>query len=146
MRANSGVAGWTYLGATPAAPSRPMRLVAEIQKMASPIRRRRIVADAIEKEVRTVLALAAPAPRAVALRDLGLDSLMAVEVRNRLERIFGLRMPSTLAFDHPTIDAIAVAIEAQLGPAEASAPTASSKQPSASGEGSMRAVSGEPVS
>lgn len=143
MKANSGAAGWTYLGATPSAPIQPTQLLADIRKTASPIRRRRIVAEAIEKEVRTVLALAAPAPRAIALRDLGLDSLMAVEVRNRLERIFGLRMPSTLAFDHPTIDAIATAIEAQLVPRETSAPNVSSLISCASGQQVKRAVSGE---
>jgi acyl transferase domain-containing protein/acyl carrier protein len=36
--------------------------------------------------------------------DLGMDSLMAVEFKSRLEGALGCTLPSTLAFDHPTVD------------------------------------------
>jgi acyl transferase domain-containing protein len=49
-----------------------------------------------------------PPMRHVRFADLGMDSLMALQLRNRLSR--GLAMPKPLAasvmFDHPTIDAI----------------------------------------
>ncbi|MCP4500404.1 MAG: KR domain-containing protein, partial [Deltaproteobacteria bacterium] len=50
------------------------------------------------------------------LLDAGLDSLGAVELHNTVQQSMGVELPSTLVFDYPNINAVAVFISDTLAP------------------------------
>ncbi|MBI4616903.1 MAG: SDR family NAD(P)-dependent oxidoreductase, partial [Planctomycetes bacterium] len=92
-------------------------LVKRLREAPSP-ERRAILVEHLARLARGILALdpSRPLDPTRPLRELGLDSLMAVELRNAAGSTLALDLPTTLAFDHPTIDAIAGhVLEAYLG-------------------------------
>jgi myxalamid-type polyketide synthase MxaB len=65
---------------------------------------------------------AAPVDPEQPLRDMGFDSLMAVELRNGVNQGLGRNFPATLLFDHPTLDALAGFLVGELFPAAVESP------------------------
>ncbi|MFX3681341.1 MAG: SDR family NAD(P)-dependent oxidoreductase [bacterium] len=73
-----------------------------------PVKRTRLLAELIHEEIATVLGLDAGAKLSLTkgFFALGMDSLTAVELRNRLQNRIGLKLPSTIVFDHSSIEAL----------------------------------------
>jgi acyl carrier protein len=85
---------------------------------ASPATRRAVLLDFVLEQAAAVLELGSAEaldPRQ-SLQSLGLDSLMAVELRNRLATGLPLSrpLPTTLVFDYPTVQALVDYLLAQL--------------------------------
>ncbi|MDI6413682.1 SDR family NAD(P)-dependent oxidoreductase, partial [Streptomyces albus] len=90
------------------------------------IERDRELLDLVRKHVAGVLGFADPSdvePTHV-FADIGFDSLTAVELRNRLGTVTGLKLPTTLIFDHPSPNALVRHLRQELIGAAAPAPAA----------------------
>ncbi|GAB3449349.1 SDR family NAD(P)-dependent oxidoreductase [Actinophytocola sediminis] len=87
-----------------------LRALAEPQRQAT-------LLELVRGQVARILGHTDPAevPEDQAFRDLGFDSLTSVELRNRLSKAIGTRLPATLVFDHPTPRALAAFLHAGLG-------------------------------
>jgi hypothetical protein len=73
----------------------------------------------------------------LSFKALGCDSLIGVEIRNRLSTATGLRLPATVVFSHPTPILLAEWVLDRLDPAPV-APVPISPAPAGEGERTVR--------
>ncbi|WP_413116632.1 type I polyketide synthase [Streptomyces sp. CY1] len=92
-------------------------LRAELEGL-SPAKRQRSLRKLVRQHVAAVLGHATPdaIENDQSFRELGFDSLTAVQLRNRLSAITGLELPTTLAFDYPNLTVVAEHLETNMFP------------------------------
>jgi NADP-dependent 3-hydroxy acid dehydrogenase YdfG len=92
--------------------------LAELLLRAPKIDRDRIALDAVRGAIATVVGMgdAMQVAPQQAFKEMGFDSLMAVELRNRLSALTGTRLPATLVFDHPSPESVADHLVELLAP------------------------------
>ena len=96
-----------------------------------PAQRLARLAGLVRQELATVLALGSAAGTIeddASFTSLGLDSLTAVELRNRLQQVLGRPVPATAAFEWPSVTAFASGLAGLHAQAEATPPAAEGEE------------------
>ncbi|WP_438023358.1 acyltransferase domain-containing protein [Sorangium sp. So ce233] len=104
-------------GPEAAAALAPSRLKAALEG-ARPERRAAVVEQHVREELgKSLRQDASRIPRLAPFRSLGLDSLMAIELRNRLESSTGLKLSAALLFTYGDVASLSDHLLRELGPA-----------------------------
>jgi NAD(P)-dependent dehydrogenase (short-subunit alcohol dehydrogenase family)/acyl carrier protein len=99
----------------PGKPDTEPKLLRQLE-MAAPGEKHDLLITAVRDQVVKVLGLnpAKPPELRQGLTEIGMDSLMAVELSNRLKALLGQPLPATLAFEYPSIYALVDYLETQV--------------------------------
>ncbi|GGA98259.1 type I polyketide synthase [Allosediminivita pacifica] len=117
-------------GTAPATQTEAQDDILERLAAAEPARKRQVLDAFLEVTVRKSFAL--PEGRRLDPKtpfgELGLDSLLAIELRNRLGRSLGMRLPATLLFENPTLATLGDFLMSEIAPAATPVPPESTRK------------------
>jgi acyl transferase domain-containing protein len=108
-----------HRAATPAATQNDFR-----QQLAAVPRqnRQKLIQSHLQTAVATVLKMTQTPSSKAGFTDLGMDSLMTLELKKRLEKSLQLTLPATVAFEYPSIETLTVYLAEELLSAADSTP------------------------
>ncbi|MBR7833504.1 SDR family NAD(P)-dependent oxidoreductase [Actinospica durhamensis] len=116
--------------ATPAASSASVSLVPDAKESGTPARSRRELRELVTDAVASILGNgdSSAIETSRTFKDLGFESVAVVELRNRIQVLTGLALPSTVIFDFPTpedlVDALYQRLSGEPESGAAAAPSA----------------------
>ncbi|HEY0935359.1 MAG TPA: beta-ketoacyl synthase N-terminal-like domain-containing protein, partial [Trebonia sp.] len=122
-------------------------LAAELSPLSAAERERRVT-GLVRSHAAAVLGYGSPGDVTAGrpFRDLGFDSLTAIELRNRLNTATGLTLPSTVVFDYPSPLLLARQVVAEAlgpdGPGSGDAPGPAARRPGPGADGDPVAIVG----
>ncbi|MEZ4727506.1 MAG: type I polyketide synthase [Caldilineaceae bacterium] len=77
------------------------------QLTAAPVRnRRKLLMTHLQSQVAAVLGMTQPPATKAGFTDLGMDSMMTIELKKRLEKSLQISLPATVVFEYATIEAL----------------------------------------
>jgi polyketide synthase 12 len=108
----------------PATVLTPTVLTPTVLTTLNPAQQRRYLRDLVRTHLATVLALTDPGEiePSTPFKDLGIDSLTTVELRNRIARATGFHLTEAALFDHSSLDALTQHLHTLLPPATGDTP------------------------
>ncbi|MFE9825595.1 SDR family NAD(P)-dependent oxidoreductase [Streptomyces sp. NPDC005791] len=115
-------------GAKPSGPAEAARALGERLAALGADERAKLLESVVAEEVAAVLGFTTTEDVEADRNffEIGFDSLTALELRNRIEKLVGQSLAATVVFDHPTADALARYLHTQITvPAEAARPAVS---------------------
>jgi len=89
---------------------------------APPKKRRNMLTAHVQSQVAAVLGMSQSPAQQVGFAELGMDSMMTLELKKRLEQSVQITLPATVVFEYPTIAALATYLYEEVLPAAEPAP------------------------